>query len=65
MPAKTQNKPQLSNNVYVSADARVVLEDLILEVGYKRGRVMSASAFVRYMIENFGEQAKIKILKDG
>lgn len=69
MPTKSVNpekkKNEYSNNIYVASEPRKKLEGLITEVGYKRGKVMSASAFVRYLIENYGEQAKEKILNNG
>jgi len=58
-----QDKNKFSNNVYVAADTRQKLEELITEIGYKRGKVLPASAFVRYLIEEFGQQAKTKLLK--
>ncbi|MGO4746724.1 hypothetical protein [Serratia quinivorans] len=62
---KQENKNEYSNNVYVSREPRKRLEELITEVGYKRGKVMSASAFVRYLIDNYGDEAKKKILNNG
>lgn len=67
MPAKSTKqekvKSEYSNNVYIAAEPRKLLEELVTEIGFKRGKVMSASGLVRYLIENFGEQAKKKILK--
>lgn len=60
-----KNKQVYSNNVYVSTETRKVLEDIVIEVGYRRGKVMSASAFVRYLIVNYGVDAKNKILDNG
>ncbi len=59
-PEKKKN--EYSNNIYVSPEPRKYLEGLVTEIGYKRGKVMSASALVRYLIENYGEQAKSEIL---
>jgi endonuclease III len=62
---KQEKKNEYSNNVYISREPRKKLEELITEVGYKRGKVMSASAFVRYLIDNYGDEAKKKILNNG
>ncbi|EAA1730925.1 hypothetical protein F0X33_18670 [Salmonella enterica] len=68
MPIKSNNKEitgaKYSNNVYIAAEPRKKLEKLCTEIGYERRKNMPASAFVRYLIENFGEQAKKKILKN-
>jgi len=68
MPTNSQKKDKpknkYSNNVYIAAEPRQRLEELCTEIGYERRKNMAASAFVRYLIENFGEQAKKKILKD-
>lgn len=58
-------KNKFSNTVYLNIKPRTKLEELTTEVGYKRGKVMSASAFVRYLIENYGDDAKNKILSNG
>lgn len=58
------NSGKISNNVYISAEPRQRLEELVTEIGYERKKSMSASAFVRYLIENFGEKAKQKILTE-
>jgi hypothetical protein len=68
MPTRTSKKEntenKYSNNVYIAAEPRQKLEELCTEIGYERRKNMPASAFVRYLIENFGEQAKKKILKN-
>jgi len=64
MQNNSGEKNKYSNNVYISAEPRQKLEELITDIGYQRKKSMAASAFVRYLIENFGEQAKKKILKD-
>ncbi|EKT0321330.1 hypothetical protein QDF68_004132 [Klebsiella pneumoniae] len=68
MPTRLKNKEinenKYSNNVYIAAEPRQKLEELCTEIGYERRKNMPASAFVRYLIENFGEQAKKKILKN-
>ncbi|CEF32333.1 hypothetical protein HZS38_04765 [Xenorhabdus nematophila] len=68
MPTKStrqEKKNEYSNNIYVSAEPRKKLEKLITEIGYKRGKVIAASAFVRYLIENYGDEAKKKMLNNG
>lgn len=68
MQTKTQKKDspekKYSNNVYISPEPRQKLEELCTAIGYERKKNMPASQFVRYLIENFGEQAKKKLLKD-
>lgn len=58
------SRNKYSNNVYIAAEPRQKLEELITEIGYKRGKVLPASAFVRYLIEEFGDKAKEKLLKN-
>lgn len=67
MPIKSdkESKTKLSNNVYIAAEARATLEELITDIGYQQRKVMSASSFVRFLVENYGEAAKKKILKNG
>lgn len=66
MLIKSENRDKAespySNNVYIAAEPRKKLEELCADIGYARRKNMAASAFVRYLIENFGEQAKEKIL---
>lgn len=60
-----RQQKKYSNNIYVSPVPRQKLEEIVTEIGYKQGKVMAASAFVRYLIENHGEQAKDDILNNG
>ncbi|CAH0296473.1 hypothetical protein WB66_23560 [bacteria symbiont BFo1 of Frankliniella occidentalis] len=62
---KDCSKNKYSNNVYIAAEPRKKLEEYITEVGYQRKKTIAASAFVRYLIEEFGEQAKQKLIKKG
>lgn len=62
---KDSAKNKYSNNVYVAAEPRKKLEELITEVGYERKKAIAASAFVRYLIEEFGDQAKQKLIRKG
>ncbi|MBQ0957256.1 hypothetical protein [Serratia symbiotica] len=62
-PTTTQ-EVKYSNNVYIPPGARQKLEEIVTEIGYKQGKVMSASAFVRYMIEQHGDQAKFKLIAE-
>lgn len=55
-------KTKYSSNVYVAFAARVKLEEIVTEIGYKQRKVMAVSAFIRYLIEHYSEQAKNKIL---
>lgn len=55
---------KVSNNIYVSTDARLKLEALASEVGFKNKKIMSASAFVKFLIEEFGVEAKDRLLSE-
>jgi endonuclease III len=59
-----QKEEKYSNTIYVSERARKKLEELVTEIGYEKRKIMSASSFVRYLIENFGEDAKKKLLNN-
>jgi hypothetical protein len=63
MTTKSSKKLSLSNNVYVAADVRQILEEHVTDIGYQRGKTMSASAFVRYLILTKGDEAKKELLK--
>ncbi len=58
-------KKRIYNNVYIPACQRQYLEKIVLEVGYMRGKRLTASAFVQFLIENYGEQAKKIFLNEG
>lgn len=55
---------KVSNNVYVNNDSRMRLESTILEIGYVRGKSLSASSMVAYLIDNYLILAKDEILKE-
>ncbi|KFX10735.1 hypothetical protein KCQ_05431 [Pectobacterium atrosepticum ICMP 1526] len=59
---KTSDDKGAATSVYVSAQIRPKLDGLALEVGFKRGKQMSSSAFVHYLIDEFGELARDKLL---
>ena len=63
MVSKVEGR-KLSNNVYVCTEARAKLELLASEVGFKNKKIMSASAFVKFLIDEFGVEAKNKLLSD-
>lgn len=58
-------KKRIYNNVYIPACQRQYLEKIVLEIGYMRGKRLTASAFVQYLIEHYGEQAKGVFLNEG
>lgn len=64
MPHDKKNQPRLYNNVYIPGDMREYLEKTILEIGYKRGRRFTASAFVQFLIKEYGEEARAFLLKE-
>lgn len=55
---------KVSNNIYVSTEARHKLEALASEVGFKNKKIMSASAFVKFLIEEYGVEAKNRLLSE-
>lgn len=61
MGSKVERK-KFSNNIYVSTSSRMKIESLAAEVGFKNKRIISASAFVKFMIDEFGEEAKNRLL---
>jgi len=60
----SKRNAKVSNNIYVSTDARLKLEALASEVGFKNKKIMSASAFVKFLIEEFGVEAKDRLLSE-
>lgn len=63
MPIK--NKSPYGNNVYVATKNREDLESFALRAGVACGRTLSASRFVRYLLEHYGEEAVKKIRSEG
>lgn len=55
MPPKIKSK---YNNVYIPADLRDYLEKIVVEIGYRRGRQISASAVVQYLIVTYGNDVR-------
>lgn len=62
------NKPaapkKLSNSIYIPEGTRQYLEELTVATGFHRKRLISKSAFVQYLIEEFGEQAKNQLIAE-
>lgn len=61
--AKPTEAKNLATSVYVPAKLRQHLEELALEVGFKRGKQMTSSSFVQYLIQEYGGLAKDKLIK--
>jgi hypothetical protein len=57
-------KAKLSNSIYIPERIRQKLEELAVDTGFHRKRHISKSAFVQYLIEEFGEQAKLKLISE-
>lgn len=57
--AKSKKSP---TSVYIPADLRNQLEKLALEIGFKRGKHMTSSSLVQYLISEYGEVAKEKLI---
>lgn len=57
--AKSKRSP---TSVYIPADLRNQLEKLALEIGFKRGKHMTSSALVQYLISEYGEIAKDRLI---
>jgi len=51
-----RDKP--ASSVYLPLIIREQLEKLALEIGFRRGRQISSSAVVQYLIQNYAESAK-------
>lgn len=61
---KNDTSVKLTSSIHVAKGPREYLEQLITEIGYERKKSISATNFMRYLLEEFGEQAKKKLLKD-
>lgn len=57
--AKSKRSP---TSVYIPADLRNQLEKLALEIGFKRGKHMTSSSLVQYLISEYGEIAKDRLI---
>ena len=63
MPIK--NKSPHGNNIYIPTKNREDLESFALKAGVACGRTLSASRFVRYLLENYSDKALKKITTEG
>lgn len=52
----TNRKPQ-RNTLYLPSEVREKVEQISLEISYLRGRRISDSGFVQYLIRNYSQQA--------
>ncbi len=52
----TTRKPQ-RNTLYLPSEVREKVEQISLEISYRRGRRISDSGFVQYLIRNYSQQA--------
>lgn len=59
--AKIRRSP---TSVYIPADLRNQLEKLALEIGFKRGKHITSSSLVQYLISEYGEEAKNKLISE-
>ncbi|EHD2125282.1 hypothetical protein JRK10_004898 [Salmonella enterica] len=55
---------KLSNSIYIPERIRQKLEELAVDTGFHRKRQITKSAFVQFLIEEFGEQAKCQLIAD-
>jgi hypothetical protein len=52
----TKRKPQ-RNTLYLPTEVRDEVEKISVEVSYRRGRRISDSGFVQYLIKTYSQQA--------
>ena len=55
---------KLATNVYIPIKLRQYLEELAVEVGFKRGRQMTASSFLQGMLIEYGEVYKATLINN-
>lgn len=56
--------PTTTRVVYVGAELYKVLADGAIDVSYQGGRQITPSQLVQYLINNWGEEAKAKLIKE-
>ena len=52
----TKRKPQ-RNTLYLPTEVRDEVERISVEVSYRRGKLISDSGFVQYLIKEYSQQA--------
>lgn len=60
----TEKIKKLATNVYIPIALRQYLEELAVEVGFKRGRQMTASSFLQGMLIEYGDVFKDKLINN-
>lgn len=57
----SERKPQ-RNTLYLPTDVRDEVERLAVEISYRRGRRISDSGFVQYLIKTCSQKAKNELI---
>ena len=59
----TRRKPQ-RNTLYLPSASREDLDKIALEIGYRRGRRISSSGVVQYLIKKYSSQAIEELINE-
>lgn len=59
----TRRKPQ-RNTLYLPSASREELDKIALEIGYRRGRRISCSGVVQYLIKKYSSQAIEELINE-
>lgn len=57
----SKRKPQ-RNTLYLPTDVRNEVERIAVEISYRRGRRISDSGFVQYLIKTYSQEALQKLI---
>lgn len=57
----SKRKPQ-RNTLYLPTDVRNEVERIAVEISYRRGRRISDSGFVQYLIKTYSQEASQKLI---
>jgi hypothetical protein len=57
----TKRKPQ-RNTLYLPTDVRNKVERIAVEISYRRGKRISDSGFVQYLIKTYSQEALQKLI---
>ncbi|SAG83430.1 Uncharacterised protein [Enterobacter hormaechei] len=57
----TKRKPQ-RNTLYLPTDVRNKVERIAVEISYRRGKRISDSGFVQYLINTYSQEALQKLI---
>lgn len=54
-------KYRVKHSIYVGAELRKRLDLTVLDIGFHTGQAITVSAFIRHLVEEFGDAASDKL----